>query len=68
MMKVFSEYASAVDQIYKETERTGELASEVIDNIHAKAKQIQAEKIGIDETEGINQAIKELGYNFDAFG
>lgn len=68
MMKVFSEYASAVDQIYKETERTGELASEVIDNIHAKAKQIQAEKIGIDETEAINQAIKELGYNFDAFG
>lgn len=68
MMKVFEEYASAVDQIYAETERTGELASEVIDKIHTKAKQIQAENIGIDETEAINQAIKELGYNFDAFG
>ena len=68
MMKVFSEYASAVDQIYKETERTGELASEVIDKIRTKAKRIQAEKIGIDETEAVNQAIKELGYNFDAFG
>ena len=58
MMKVFGEYSKAVDEIYKVTEEKGMLASEVIDEIHTKAK-----------TEGIstNEAIKALGYNFDEF-
>ena len=58
MMKVFGEYSKAVDEIYRITEERGMLASEVIDEIHDKAKN-----------EGIstNEAIKALGYNFDEF-
>ena len=58
MMKVFNDYSKAVDEIYKITEEKGMLASEVIDQIHTKAK-----KEGIST----NKAIKALGYSFDEF-
>ena len=58
MMKVFSEYSSAVDGIYEAAEKRGMLASEVIDEIHDTV-----EKKGISTDE----AIKSLGYDFDSF-
>lgn len=58
MIKVYNDYANAVNEIYRVTQEKGMLASDVIDEIHNKA-----------ESEGIStdKAIKELGYSFDSF-
>lgn len=73
MMKVFTDYSTAVDAIYKVTEDKGMLASEVIDQVHKKADQLKTD--GMSDADAINAAIKELGYTaedgsllFDAFG
>lgn len=73
MMAVYRYYASAVDSIYKVTENTGQLASEVMDDIHKKAKEFTAQ--GLIEDEAIDKAIIALGYVdeagnalFDHFG
>ena len=73
MMTVYRYYASAVDSIYKVTENTGQLASEVMDDIHKKAKEFTAQ--GLIEDEAIDKAIIALGYVdeagnalFDHFG
>lgn len=73
MMSVYSYYGSAVDAIYKVTETTGQLASDVMGDIHKKAKEFTAQ--GLIEDEAIDKAIIELGYVdeagnalFDHFG
>ena len=73
MMAVYRYYASAVDSIYKVTENTGQLASEVMDDIHKKAQEFTAQ--GLIEDEAIDKAIIALGYVdeagnalFDHFG
>lgn len=58
MMKVYTEYSDAVSKIYQVTEERGMLASEVIDEIYDKAES---------DTLSIDDAIKALGYDFDAF-
>lgn len=73
MMAVYRYYASAVDAIYKVTEETDSLASEVMDDIHKKAQEFTAQ--GLIEDEAIDKAIIALGYVdeagnalFDHFG
>ena len=73
MMSVYRYYASAVDSIYKVTEDTGQLASDVMGDIHKKAKEFTAQ--GLIEDEAIDKAIIALGYVdeagnalFDHFG
>ena len=73
MMTVYRYYASAVDAIYKVTEDTGQLASDVMGDIHKKAKEFTAQ--GLIEDEAIDKAIIALGYVdeagnalFDHFG
>lgn len=73
MMTVYRDYASAVDAIYKVTEETGSLASDVMGDIHKKAKEFTAQ--GLIEDEAIDKAIIALGYVdeagnalFDHFG
>lgn len=73
MMAVYRYYASAVDAIYKVTEETDSLASDVMDDIHKKAKEFTAQ--GLIEDEAIDKAIIALGYVdeagnalFDHFG
>lgn len=73
MMSVYSYYGSAVDAIYKVTEETGQLASDVMGDIHKKAKEFTAQ--GLIEDEAIDKAIIALGYVdeagnalFDHFG
>lgn len=73
MMSVYSYYASAVDAIYKVTEETGQLASDVMGDIHKKAQEFTAQ--GLIEDEAIDKAIIALGYVdeagnalFDHFG
>ena len=73
MMAVYSYYGSAVDAIYKVTEETGQLASDVMGDIHKKAKEFTAQ--GLIEDEAIDKAIIALGYVdeagnalFDHFG
>ena len=73
MMAVYRYYASAVDSIYKVTENTDQLASEVMNDIHKKAKEFTAQ--GLIEDEAIDKAIIALGYVdeagnalFDHFG
>ena len=73
MMTVYRDYASAVDAIYKVTEDTGQLASDVMGDIHKKAKEFTAQ--GLIEDEAIDKAIIALGYVdeagnalFDHFG
>lgn len=73
MMKVFSEYSSAVGSIYKITEEKGMLASEVIDEIHDKADELKTD--AMSDSEAIDAAIRKLGYTlddgtliFDSFG
>ena len=73
MMAVYRYYASAVDAIYKVTEDTGQLASDVMGDIHKKAKEFTAQ--GLIEDEAIDKAIIALGYVdeagnalFDHFG
>lgn len=73
MMAVYRYYASAVDSIYKATKETGSLASDVMGDIHKKAKEFTAQ--GLIEDEAIDKAIIALGYVdeagnalFDHFG
>lgn len=73
MMAVYRYYASAVDAIYKVTEDTNQLASDVMNDIHKKAKEFTAQ--GLIEDEAIDKAIIALGYVdeagnalFDHFG
>lgn len=73
MMAVYRYYASAVDAIYKVTEETDSLASDVMNDIHKKAKEFTAQ--GLIEDEAIDKAIIALGYVdeagnalFDHFG
>ena len=73
MMSVYRYYGSAVDSIYKVTEETGQLASDVMGDIHKKAKEFTAQ--GLIEDEAIDKAIIALGYVdeagnalFDHFG
>lgn len=73
MMAVYRYYASAVDAIYKVTEETDSLASEVMGDIHKKAQEFTAQ--GLIEDEAIDKAIIALGYVdeagnalFDHFG
>ncbi len=73
MMTVYRDYASAVDAIYKVTEDTGQLASDVMGDIHKKSKEFTAQ--GLIEDEAIDKAIIALGYVdeagnalFDHFG
>lgn len=73
MMKVFNEYSSAVSSIYEATEEKGMLASEVIDEIHKRANELNTD--GMRDSEAIDAAIRDLGYTlsdgslrFDSFG
>ena len=73
MMTVYRYYASAVDAIYKVTEETDSLASDVMNDIHKKAQEFTAQ--GLIEDEAIDKAIIALGYVdeagnalFDHFG
>lgn len=73
MMAVYRYYASAVDAIYKVTEETDSLASDVMGDIHKKAQEFTAQ--GLIEDEAIDKAIIALGYVdeagnalFDHFG
>ena len=73
MMSVYNYYGSAVDAIYKVTKDTGQLASDVMGDIHKKAKEFTAQ--GLIEDEAIDKAIIALGYVdeagnalFDHFG
>ena len=73
MMTVYRHYASAVDAIYKVTEDTSRLASDVLGDIHKKAREFTAQ--GLIEDEAIDKAIIALGYVdeagnalFDHFG
>lgn len=73
MMAVYRYYGSAVDAIYEVTEETGQLASDVMGDIHKKAKEFTAQ--GLIEDEAIDKAIISLGYVdeagnalFDHFG
>ena len=73
MMKVFTDYSSAVNAIYEVTEEKGMLASEVLDQVHTRADELKTDTMS--DEEAINAAIKDLGYTaadgsllFDAFG
>lgn len=73
MMNVYKEYASAVDSIMEEVEKSGGTASQVISEIHDKANELKTETMS--DSEAIDAAIKELGYTledgslkFDSFG
>ena len=73
MMNVYKEYASAVDSIMEEVEKSGGTASQVISEIHDKADELKTETMS--DSEAIDAAIKELGYTledgslkFDSFG
>lgn len=74
MMAVYTDYASAVNAIYEAVDERGfDTASEVIDEIRTKAKQLKTE--AMTDEEAIDAAIKELGYTledgslkFDHFG
>lgn len=63
MMAIYQQYASAVDSIYEVTEETGQLASEVIDEVHTKADELKTD-VMTDE-EAIDAAIRELGYTLE---
>ena len=73
MMRVFNEYSSSVNTIYEEAKKQDKLASEIIDEIHSKAKELKTD--AMTDSEAIDAAIKELGYTledgslkFDSFG
>ena len=73
MINVYKEYASAVDSIMEEVEKSGGTASQVISEIHDKANELKTETMS--DSEAIDAAIKELGYTledgslkFDSFG